>query len=54
MHHPFGHVGRDGEADALGEVDDGRIDADDIAAQIEQRAAGVAGVDGGVRLNKIL
>jgi len=44
---------RNRKADSLSEVDDGRIDADDFAPQIEERAARVAGIDGGVRLNEV-
>jgi len=50
----FGTVDRNGEADAgsgAGGRVDGGIDADDFAARIDQRAAGVAAVDGGVGLN---
>ena len=53
----LGHVDRDGEADA-GVLPawcvDGGVDTDDFAAQVDERAAGVAGIDGGVSLEKIL
>ena len=53
MNHLLGHVGRDCKTDPLGEINDGGIDADDFPAQIEERAARVAGIDRGVGLNKI-
>ena len=49
----LGHVGGNGKANALGEVNDGGIDADDFAAQIEERASRVARIDRRVRLNEI-
>ena len=51
------HVDRDGEADAdiaAGAGQDGRGEADQFAAQVDQRAAGVARIDGGVGLDEIL
>ncbi|GAA0005711.1 hypothetical protein BRDID11002_57140 [Bradyrhizobium diazoefficiens] len=45
---------RHGEADAdraAGGRDDQRVDADDVAIEIEQRTAGIAAVDGGVGLD---
>ena len=55
--HGLGGVDGDGEADAGGLVgavggDEGG-DADDLAARVEQRAAGVAGVDGGIGLDGV-
>ena len=47
-------VDRDREAQALGAGRDGGVDADDGAARVEQRAAAVAGVDGGVGLDQVL
>ena len=55
-HHPH-HVGGDGEADALraaGARKDRGVDADELAAMIDQRAAGIAGIDGGVGLDEEL
>src|SRR5271157_2595115 len=52
--HSFGGVDGDGEAYAGALSDAGGdhgVDADDLAVPVEQRAAGVAGVDGGVGLN---
>ena len=51
-------VDRDGEADADVALRarvgvDRRVDADDFAAHVEQRSAGVAGVDGRVGLNDV-
>src|SRR5262249_53163658 len=46
-----------GQADALeaaGAALDGGVDADDLALQVDQRAAGVAGVDGRVGLDEVL
>ncbi len=57
VHDAADHVDRYGEADsdvAAGARQDGRIDADQLAAQIHQRAAGVAGIDRGVGLDEIL
>ena len=54
QHH---HVDRDGEADAFvaaAGAGDGRVDADHFAAQVQQRPAAVAGVDGGVGLQEVL
>src|SRR6056297_188389 len=56
-HDGVGHVRGHGEADAhvaAGAGDDGRVDADELAAQVHQRAAGVARVDGGVGLDEVL
>ena len=52
-----GAVRRDRKADAdraAGRRDDRRIDADDFAVEIEQRAAGIAAIDGGVGLDVIV
>src|SRR5262249_45337115 len=51
----FGDVGRNAEADVLrdGAAHDSRVDADDLAFQVEERASGVALVDGGVCLNEV-
>ena len=48
-------VRRDGEADALDAVGDdlGTVDADDLAVHVDERAAGVARVDGGVGLHEL-
>ena len=45
---PLGHVL------IAGRADDGRVDADELAVCVDERAAGVAGVDGRVRLNEVL
>ena len=39
---------------ALTVADDGGVDADDFAAHVEERAAGVAGIDRRVGLNEVL
>ncbi len=55
--HVLGQVGRDREADAdraAGRRVDGGVDADDLAVHVEQRAAGVAPVDGGVGLDEVV
>ena len=49
----LGEVDGDGEADALCGAGLGGVDADDLAVAVEQRAAGVAGVDGGVGLDEV-
>ena len=57
VHNVHRHVGGDGEADAhiaAGGGEDGGVDTDQLAVEIDQRAAGVARVNGGVGLNKIL
>ena len=57
FHERLHQVGRNGEADAVRAArarDDRRIDADHPPAHIDQRAARVAGIDGGVGLNKVL
>ena len=46
------HVGGDRESDALRIVDDGGIDADYFAFDVEQRAAAVAGIDRGIGLDE--
>ena len=48
-----GDVDRDGEADALAVAGDRGVDADDLAARVEQRAAAVAGVDRRVGLDEV-
>lgn len=56
-HDMFGEVDRDGKSDALvaaGAAEDGLVDADEPAAGVDERAAGIAGVDGGVGLDEIL
>jgi hypothetical protein len=40
----LGGVAGDGEADSLGRTDDRGVDADDLAAAVDERAAAVAGV----------
>ena len=49
-----GHVDRNGEADALGGPDHGRVDADDLAAAVNQWTAAVARVEGGVGLDDVI
>ena len=53
--HVHGHVDRNGERQAhvaAGAAEDLRVDADHFALQVEQRAAGVAGVHRHVRLDE--
>ena len=52
--HHLGHVAGDGEADALAAGHDGGIDAHHFALEVEQGAAAVAGVDGGVGLEEVI
>ena len=47
-------VARDREAEALCRHDDRGVDADDVAARVDQRPAGVAGVERGVGLNDVV
>ena len=52
----FDQIDRDGETDAhiaAGTAKNRGIDADHFAAQIDQRPAGITGIDRGVGLNKI-
>src|SRR4029450_8353981 len=49
---PFGHFGGEGEADPLAGCHDRGVDADDLAAQIDQGAAGVARIDRGGGLDE--
>ena len=55
-HHPH-HVGGNGKADALRTArarEDRGVDADQPAGKIDQRAAGIARIDGGVGLDEEL
>jgi len=50
-------IRRDREAHALeaaGAAENGGIEADQAAVDVDERAAGVAGIDGGVGLNEVL
>src|SRR5271156_2991397 len=50
----LGAVDRDGEADSLrGQYDRG-VDADYLAARVDQRSAGVTGIERGVGLNDVV
>ena len=53
-HDELGGVARYGKAQALRRQDDGGVDADDFAARVDQRAAAVAGVEGGVGLDHVV
>ena len=57
LDHRPGEIGRRGEADpgrgAGGRVDRG-VDADHLARRVEQRAAGIAGVDRGIGLDEVV
>src|SRR4029077_15731066 len=50
----FRRVDADGEADPLGGKNHGGIDADDLTSGVDQRAAGVAGVQRGVGLDDVI
>ena len=56
-HDIFRHVDRDGEADALVAArparKNGRVDANQLAAGVEQRSARVARIDGGIGLDEV-
>ena len=57
VHDVLRHVGGDGEADpdvAARGREDLRVDADQLAARVDERAAGVALVDGRVGLEEVL
>ena len=53
-YHPLGGVNRNGEADALGHANDGRVDSDHPCPRVNQGAAGVARVQRDVGLNDVL
>src|SRR5882672_10694093 len=56
-HDGLGHVARDGEADThvpAASRKNGRRDAEQLSFEVHEGAAGVARVDGGVRLDEIL
>ena len=56
-HHPLGGVDRDGKPDAdvaSRRCEDRGVDADHAAFGVQQRAAGVARIDGGVGLDDVL
>lgn len=42
------------EADAGGVLADGLVDADEFAVEIYERSAGIAWIDGGVRLKDVV
>src|SRR5438132_13187962 len=50
----LGGIDGDRDTDGLGCLDDSRVDADDLAARVDERSAGVARIEGGVRLNHVL
>src|SRR5581483_4372960 len=57
VHHAVGHVHRNCEADAdvaAAAGEDGRVDADQLASQIDESAAGVAWIDRRIGLNEVL
>src|SRR6201987_1969893 len=57
LHYAARHVHRDGEADAdisAAAREDGGVDADQLAVQVDERKAVVALVDGGVGLEENL
>ena len=47
-YHPFGDIGWNGKADALGHNDDGGINPDYAAVGVYQRTTGIAGIEGAV------
>ena len=47
-------VARDREADALGRQDDRRVHADDFAGAVQERTAGVAGIERGIGLDDFI
>ena len=57
LNHEPHHVGRNRKSDALRSAaarKDGGVDADEMAVHIDERTAGIAGIDGGVGLNEEL
>src|SRR5882724_1501563 len=56
VHDAAGHVDRHGETDAFAAAAAGgnpRVDADEPSVRIHERAAGIAGINRGVRLDEI-
>lgn len=53
LEHALDAGDRDGEADTVGVGAGGGIDADDLAGGVDERAARVAGVNGGVGLDHV-
>ena len=51
---PLDHGDRDGEADALGGMNDGRVHADHPALRVEQRASAIARVERSVGLDHVI
>jgi hypothetical protein len=49
----LGGVDGDGKADALGGLNNGRVDADDLATRVQQRPTRIAGVQGSVGLDDV-
>src|SRR6185312_8440722 len=57
FHHAAGEVNRHGETNSLiatSATKDGGVEADEPAFGINQRAAGISGIDGGVGLDEVL
>ena len=54
LQHLFGHVCGNGKTNPLCEVNDGGVDADHLAAQVEERSPRVARIDRRVGLNEVL
>ena len=52
--HALGGRRRDREADALRRQDHRRVDADDVAARVDQRSAGIAGIERRVGLQHVV
>src|SRR5882762_971615 len=53
-HHPLRRIDRDGKADALGQPNDGGVDADDARPRVNQGAARVPGIQRDVCLDDVL
>src|SRR2546428_12723746 len=53
-YYPLGGVNRDGEADALGHPNDGRVDSDHAYPRVNHGAAGVARVQRAISLDDVL
>ena len=57
FNHPAHQVDWNRETDAFGSGvlrQDGRVDADELAAAVDERTPGVAGIDGRVGLDEVL
>ena len=50
----FGDIDGDGEAEVVAGVDAAGVDADDFAAEVDERSAGISRIDGGIHLEPVV